>query len=67
MNDSLHVKPGVKRKCVCSYAQTLLWLGTLMMMIEFDGDLQYCGFQPHLRAQKSGPFYNRSSVVCPNA
>ena len=21
------------------------------MMIEFDGDLQYCGFQPHLRAQ----------------
>ena len=45
----------------------LLWLGTLMMMIEFDGDLQYCGFQPHLRAQKSGPFYNRSSVVCPNA
>lgn len=24
-------------------------------MIEFDGDLQYCGFQPHLRAQKSGP------------
>ena len=21
------------------------------MMIEFDGDLQNCGFQPHLRAQ----------------
>ena len=25
------------------------------MMIEFDGDLQYCGFQPHLPAQSLAP------------